>query len=195
LLVRAAPVGGLCDGKPCWLAKPTSFQYSDKFLTPDGVKKTSSRRSRRRQAQGAGQGAGIFIDPPALPLTLPVKVQVKNTQNGECWEAIYSAASRTKREIQRQERLISSRPRECRTLCADLWMGRIVSGSRRGRARVVDELQDRLRGDGVGAAERQDDARVARPRDHGGRARDAGATQVFRQHLSLAAEVGGVTSA
>jgi hypothetical protein len=95
LLIRAAPVGGLCDGKPCWLAKPTSFQYSDKFLTPDGVKKTQLKEGLvDGKPKVQVQGAGIFIDPPALPLTLPVKVQVKNTQNGECWEAIYNTASK-----------------------------------------------------------------------------------------------------
>jgi hypothetical protein len=40
------------------------------------------------------QGVGVFIDPPPLPLTLPVTVQVKNTQNGECWEASYSVANK-----------------------------------------------------------------------------------------------------
>lgn len=35
---------------------------------------------------------GINILPPALPFTLPVTVQVHNTQTGVCWDAVFSAA-------------------------------------------------------------------------------------------------------
>ncbi|MCC6848321.1 MAG: beta-propeller fold lactonase family protein [Deltaproteobacteria bacterium] len=95
LMVRAAPAGGLCDDKPCWKAKPTSYRYGDKFLTPDGVKKALLKPGAPDgKAKVQLQGFGIFVDPPALPLTLPVTVQVKNAQNAECWEAVYNTADK-----------------------------------------------------------------------------------------------------
>ncbi len=32
-----APAGGVCNGRPCWSERSTSFKYSDKELTPDGL--------------------------------------------------------------------------------------------------------------------------------------------------------------
>ncbi len=95
LLSKSAPAGGICNEKPCWVAKSTSYQYGDKFLTPDGVKKVQLKEGLvDGKPQVQVQGIGIFIDPPVLPLTLPVTVQVKNSQNSECWEAVYSVASK-----------------------------------------------------------------------------------------------------
>lgn len=95
LLSRAAPFDGICNGKPCWTAKPTSDQYGDKFLTPDGIKKVLLKEGLvDGKPKVQVQGSGIFIQPPALPLTLPVTVQVKNTQTGVCWDAVYSTASK-----------------------------------------------------------------------------------------------------
>jgi hypothetical protein len=92
---RAAPFGGTCSGKPCWTTKPTSAQYADKLLTPDGVKKVKLKEGLvDGKPKIQVQGAGIYIEPPTLPLTLPVTVQVKNTQTGVCWDAVYSTAGK-----------------------------------------------------------------------------------------------------
>lgn len=95
LVSRAAPLGGTCAGKPCWTTKPTSDQYADKILTPDGVKKVKLKEGLvDGKPKIQVQGVGVYIEPPALPLTLPVTVQVKNTQTGVCWDAVYSSASK-----------------------------------------------------------------------------------------------------
>ena len=95
LLSQAAPAGGVCNEKPCWQAKPTGYQYGDKLLTPDGLKKVQLKEGLiDGKPKVQVQGAGIFLDVPALPLTLPVTVQVKNTQNSECWEAVYGTATK-----------------------------------------------------------------------------------------------------
>jgi len=38
------------------------------------------------------KGRGINLLPPTLPLTLPVTVQVKDTQTGICWDAVFTTA-------------------------------------------------------------------------------------------------------
>lgn len=94
LLTNAAPAGGMCaKGKPCWKATSTSYSYKDAALLPDGLSLVKLREGETDgKARIQIQGQSINLRPPNLPLTLPVTVQVKNTDTGICWEAVYSAA-------------------------------------------------------------------------------------------------------
>src|SRR5262249_59289175 len=37
LMTIAAPSGQTCGGAACWGAKPSTYSYRDKLLTPDGL--------------------------------------------------------------------------------------------------------------------------------------------------------------
>jgi len=101
LLALAVPAGGSCAGKDCWEAKSTSFKYKDKPGTPDGIQKAQLKEgiAGKAKIQFKGKSAGLFFAaggnllPPA-GLTLPVRVQVTNTEAGTpiCWEAVYGTA-------------------------------------------------------------------------------------------------------
>jgi hypothetical protein len=47
-------------------------------------------RDRPRKAEIVLRAKGELLDLPALPLTQPLRVQLKNGL-GACWEALYSA--------------------------------------------------------------------------------------------------------
>jgi cysteine-rich repeat protein len=95
ILDRAAPAGGICkNGVLCWQAKTTSYKYKDGLLLPDGIKQIVLKEGLLDgKARIQFKAAGPNLLPPALPLTLPVTVQVKNTDTGVCWEAVFPAAS------------------------------------------------------------------------------------------------------
>jgi cysteine-rich repeat protein len=94
LLAAAAPADGTCKkGKPCWKASTTSYKYNDGLLTPDGLQGIGLKEglvNGKTKVQFKGKGVNLL--PPAPPLTLPVTVQVKNTTNGVCWDAVYTTA-------------------------------------------------------------------------------------------------------
>ena len=94
LYTAAAPADGICkSGKPCWKASTSSYKYNDGLLTPDGMQGVQLKEGLvNGKASIQFKGKSINLLPPALPLTLPVTVQVKNTATGVCWEAVYSTA-------------------------------------------------------------------------------------------------------
>jgi cysteine-rich repeat protein len=94
LLAASAPAGGTCkNGKPCWKAATTSYKYNDGLLTPDGLQGVQLKEGLiDGKAKIQFKGKGINLLPPTLPLTLPVTVQVKNTQTGVCWESVSTTA-------------------------------------------------------------------------------------------------------
>lgn len=94
LLTSAAPAGGICaKGQPCWKAASTSYTYKDRRLLPDGLSLVKLRQGLTDgKARIQIKGQSLDLRPPNLPLTLPVTVQVKNTDTGTCWEAAYSTA-------------------------------------------------------------------------------------------------------
>jgi len=70
------------------------FKYGDEAGTPDGLTRALL------EAGGAGRGKirvkgwGPNLHPPALPLTTPVRVQLRRSDGSTCWEATYSTAIR-----------------------------------------------------------------------------------------------------
>lgn len=91
VVLRAmAPAGGDC-GPPCWKPNEQGLLYRDGFRTPEGLLSMSLRAGGDDQAQVKVRANGPDLDASAPPLTLPLRAQLQN-ENGECWEATYSAA-------------------------------------------------------------------------------------------------------
>ena len=87
----AIPADGICAGRPCWSENGSGFKYADKDATPDGVTKITLKQGLAPgQAKIGLKGKGANLNLPALPLSQPVTVQLRNS-NGVCWEAVYSA--------------------------------------------------------------------------------------------------------
>jgi cysteine-rich repeat protein len=104
LVAVAAPAGQDCAGKPCWKAlgdeaAPKGYKYTDKLLTPDGVKKVKVKEGLvdgKAQAQVLGKGAKLHL--PPLPLALPARAQLVNDETGVCWEATFNTVVRNDAE-------------------------------------------------------------------------------------------------
>jgi hypothetical protein len=93
-----APAGGGCkkptDGgtQPCWKALSTKgFKYARKDRHPDGVTPVKLLAGVAEKAKVLVKAKGEFLPLPALPLTLPVTVQLQSA-GGPCWTATYSSA-------------------------------------------------------------------------------------------------------
>jgi hypothetical protein len=86
VLEAAVPAGGACDGKPCWRHRRAGFRFKSKDLAGDGVAQIDLAPGREGKAAIAVKGRGANLPSPALPLTLPVRVQLR-ASNGSCWEA------------------------------------------------------------------------------------------------------------
>ncbi len=91
ILFAQAPAGGTCGTKPCWKAIKGGFKYNDKLFTPDGLQQVLLKSGVATKAKVLVKGKGVNLPMPTLPLTLPVRVQVKS-ESGVCWEANYGTA-------------------------------------------------------------------------------------------------------
>jgi len=81
----------VCAAKACWKAAGHSgFKYKDKDLTPDGIQQVVLKAGVSGKAKIQVKGTGINLPIPTLPLTQPVRVQVRNS-DGICWEAGFDA--------------------------------------------------------------------------------------------------------
>ena len=93
ILDATIPAGGVCGAsnpKPCWKDKTHGFDYKDKDLTPDGIEQLKLKEGASGKAQIILKGKGLLLDDPAIPVTLPVTVQLRNNTSSICWEAVYS---------------------------------------------------------------------------------------------------------
>ena len=93
-LDASAPASGLCAGRPCWSAKPTSFKYKDKDLTPDGLSDLQLKTGDTGKAKFKAKGKGANLGMPALPLTAPVTVRLLRNDAPICWESTYSTPTK-----------------------------------------------------------------------------------------------------
>jgi hypothetical protein len=92
LLMSTAPAGGTCSGKPCWKSTKSGFKYRDsKLLDPDGVSTIVLKAGAASSSKVLVRGKGANLGMPGLPLTTPVVVQLKKSDDPSvCWEAQYS---------------------------------------------------------------------------------------------------------
>jgi hypothetical protein len=87
------PAGATCGPKPCWKANGTTgFSYKDKDGTPDGVTGLKLKAGITGKAKVQVKGKGILLQPPGLPLTLPVTMQllISDGVTTECWQTTYT---------------------------------------------------------------------------------------------------------
>ena len=86
------PPGGTCpSGKACWRSISTGYAYRDSSGTHQGVEALQLRSGNgRASAKLNGRGAGMPL--PALPLFVPVTVQLVSSEGG-CWSAQYTQLS------------------------------------------------------------------------------------------------------
>lgn len=102
LLARGSTIGpgGTCGGVACWTALGSSgFRFVDPARTQDGVRKIVLRAGGPGRAKAVVKAKGEAVDPPTLPLVLPVRVQLQAT-NGSCWEAGFDAAGVVRNEAE-----------------------------------------------------------------------------------------------
>ena len=64
----------------------------DKDATPDGITRVTLKWGT---AAGKGKIRAKDIAGPTLPLTTPVRVQLRQDSSNTCWEATYSTATRS----------------------------------------------------------------------------------------------------
>jgi phospholipase C len=90
-LSARTPADGTCGTKPCWKASGSvGFKYKDKDGTPDGVTKETLKAGDPGHGKVQVKGAGANLQLPTLPLTSPVRVQVRQNSSSTCWDATYS---------------------------------------------------------------------------------------------------------
>ena len=93
LTTAAAPSGGTCAGKPCWSKAKRGFAYRDKDRTPSGVDGLTLDVHGPADTRIAIKAQGDALQTPALPVTLPVTVELLNAQ-GTCWQSGYAVPTR-----------------------------------------------------------------------------------------------------
>jgi hypothetical protein len=88
------PAGGTCKHKPCWKVSKSGkvFRYRDPETTPDGILSTVLNSGSAGKARAVIVGKGVGLPDVALPLALPVRVQLQREGSGECLEALFDAA-------------------------------------------------------------------------------------------------------
>jgi 6-phosphogluconolactonase (cycloisomerase 2 family) len=100
LLHAFVPGGGGCRGKanqygykqPCWQTKSgagAGYKYKDPSRTPEGIVTLELRSGLDGEAKISLSGGRERLHMPVLPLALPVRAQLQNS-DGACWEATYS---------------------------------------------------------------------------------------------------------
>jgi hypothetical protein len=92
LLSAEALAGGTCGTRPCWKAGKTGFLYTKKAGTPDGLTKMLLKAGGADKGKLQVKAGGISLSLPPLPVTTPVRAQLRQSSSGTCWEAAYSTA-------------------------------------------------------------------------------------------------------
>ncbi|MCC6764317.1 MAG: cellulase family glycosylhydrolase [Deltaproteobacteria bacterium] len=100
------PVGGTCDGKPCWRATSTGFRYRDPGAASDGIRQIvlKAGAAGRSNIQVRGQGSALALPPLPFAQASKVTVQLRNDSSPSCWEATYSAPARRNEADQFKDR-------------------------------------------------------------------------------------------
>jgi hypothetical protein len=93
-LSAQAPADRMCGTTPCWKALGTEgFKYGDKVGTPDGLTRALLKAGGASKGKISFTGGGANLHLPMLPLTTPVRVQLRRSGSSVCWEATYSIAT------------------------------------------------------------------------------------------------------
>jgi hypothetical protein len=88
------PAARTCGTKPCWKALGTlGFTYADNVGTPDGLTKVLLKAGSAGRGKIGVKGSGANLHLPTLPMTTPVRAQLRQDGSSACWEAAYSTAT------------------------------------------------------------------------------------------------------
>ena len=104
LLVQGnVPAGANCAGRPCWraLGKPPGargFRFRDRDRLFAGVDLIRIKPGVAGKAKVVVRGKGANLRLPALPLALPLRVQLQ-ASSGACFEATFSSALQNSTEL------------------------------------------------------------------------------------------------
>jgi hypothetical protein len=80
-----------CGSSRCWRPLGTrGFKYGDRTGTPDGMTRIVLRAGGPDKGRIRARGRGVNLRVPTLPLTTPVRVQLRRSTSAVCWEAQYS---------------------------------------------------------------------------------------------------------
>jgi cysteine-rich repeat protein len=84
-----------CGTDPCWRRSSRGLEFRDRFGLIDGLVGMSLRAGAAGKASIAVEGKDFFLPLPDVPTPLspPLLVQLQGDQ-GECWEATFSAPAR-----------------------------------------------------------------------------------------------------
>jgi cysteine-rich repeat protein len=85
---------GACAGRACWRELPTGYRYVDPDGTSDGLLKLQARAGEPGAARLAVRGRGARLRLPPLTLSTPVSVQLRRSDGGGCWQAVYSTPTK-----------------------------------------------------------------------------------------------------
>ncbi len=81
---------GVPPGMPAWsLIGSKGFKYKDKLGTEDGIQKIILKSGTAGKAKALVKGKGDNLPTITPPLTLPVDVQLVNSDNGKCWGSTF----------------------------------------------------------------------------------------------------------
>jgi hypothetical protein len=88
------PGGGLCGDpqhpKGCWKDTSNGFKFKNGALLPMGVKTLKLKAGEGTLASIKLTAKGDLVEVPSdFPLDVPVTVQMKNSANATCWDAVY----------------------------------------------------------------------------------------------------------
>ena len=93
-LSAEAPADGMCGTKPCWKVLGTvGFKYANTAGSADGLTKVLLKAGSAGKGKLGVNGSGPNLHLPTLPLTTPVRVQLRQDASSACWEATYSTAT------------------------------------------------------------------------------------------------------
>lgn len=96
VMEMAAPAGGNCAGRPCWVPIRTGgFRYKDFGLLPDGIRQLNVKAGRLGKAKVFMKARGTELPDPPMPFRQDalITVQVVNSI-GKCWGSEFVSRAR-----------------------------------------------------------------------------------------------------
>ncbi len=103
VLLAAETRTGRCGKRPCWRSGSAStYEYKDPEAITDGIDTVFLKSAKQGAARVAVDIHGKNLVLPAMPLALPLRVQLQ-ARSGACWEASYVDSS-TSRNTTKQLR-------------------------------------------------------------------------------------------
>ena len=100
VMEASVPAGGTCGGKPCWKAiGAKGYKYRDKSKANDGIFKILLKGSGAGKSTVLVKGKDANLDMPGVPLDVAldpdfdVTVQLRNSDNANCWESVFRPGS------------------------------------------------------------------------------------------------------